>query len=115
MPSESYLIEMAKNSLDELPTDDLREIELSLDIKFKEKNKLNDFFWNFLRKDKINPALKKLSFVGNTYDNFDIIFNTENFQHKFSIKAHKDNNGMYNEDSVKAELKHEIVNFTVPL
>ncbi|UTO27822.1 hypothetical protein [Bartonella harrusi] len=113
MPSEADLIEMAKKTLDGLPTDDFSEIEFGLDIKFKEKNTLNNFFWNFLKKDEINPALKKLYFVGNTYNDFDIIFNTENFQHKIDIKASKDNNGMYNKDSVKEELKCKIGNFTM--
>lgn len=113
MPSETYLIELAKNSLDELPTDDYVEIGLSLDIKFKEKNTLTDYYWKFLEKGKINPALKKIDFVGDTYNNFNIIFNTETFQHKIVIKANKDNNGMYNEDNIKTELKYKIRDFSV--
>ncbi|WP_438721930.1 hypothetical protein [Bartonella rochalimae] len=50
--SEKYLVELAKNSLDGLPTDDVIEIELILDIKFKEENNLREYLWNFLREDK---------------------------------------------------------------
>ncbi len=51
--------------------------------------------------------------MGNTYDKFDVIFNTESFQHKISIKAFKDDNGRYNKDFVKEELIFEIGNFIV--
>ncbi|UNF39123.1 hypothetical protein [Bartonella krasnovii] len=113
--SEKYLTELAKNALDGFSTNDVTEIELTLDIKLKEENNLRECFWNFLKKGKKNPILHKLSFVGNTYDKFDVIFNTESFQHTILIKASKDDNGRYNEDSVKKELMLEIEDFTVSL
>ncbi|WP_375659499.1 hypothetical protein [Bartonella sp. MR30HLJHH] len=106
---------MAKLLLGEFPTDDYSEMELDLDIKFKEKNNLKNYFLNLFKKYKLNPAFKNISFVGKTHNNFDIIFNTETFQHKFAIKTSKNDNVMYNEGHIKEKLKHEIVNFTVPL
>ncbi|WP_375679729.1 hypothetical protein [Bartonella sp. AP7XZML] len=113
--SAKCLVELAKDSLDAFPTDDVTEIELSLDIKFKEENNLREYLWNFLKKDKKNPILHKLNFVGDTYDKFDVIFNTESFQHRIRIKSSKDDNGRYNKDFVKKELIFEIENFTVAL
>ncbi|EJF84175.1 hypothetical protein MCU_00843 [Bartonella elizabethae Re6043vi] len=113
--SEKYLTELAKNALDGFSTNDVTEIELTLDIKLKEENNLGEFLWNFLKKDKKNPILHKLNFVGNTYNKFDLVFNTESFQHTILIKASKDDNGRYNEDSVKKELMLEIEDFTVSL
>ncbi|WP_254492907.1 hypothetical protein [Bartonella sp. B1099] len=113
--SEKYLTELAKNALDGFSTNDVTEIALTLDIKLKEENNLSEFLWNFLKKDKKNPILHKLNFVGNTYNKFDLVFNTESFQHTIPIKASKDDNGRYNEDSVKKELMLEIEDFTVSL
>ncbi|WP_273760751.1 hypothetical protein [Bartonella sp. ML70XJBT.G] len=113
IPSEEDLLKIAESSLGSFPTEGFTGIELSLDIKFKEKNSLKNFFHNFINKDKTNPVLKKISFVGNTYNNFNIIFNTKTFQHKVNIKADKNVNGMYSEDTVKNELKYKIKNFTV--
>ncbi|WP_375667452.1 hypothetical protein [Bartonella sp. CL435QHHD] len=115
MQSEGNLLKMAKLVLGEFPTDDYTEIEFGLDIKFKEKNNLKEFFLNFFKKYEVNPVFKNISFVGKTHNNFDIIFNTENFQHKFAIKTSKNDNGMYNEGNIKEKLKHEIVNFTVSI
>ncbi|WP_375613805.1 MULTISPECIES: hypothetical protein [unclassified Bartonella] len=115
MQSEDNLLKMAKLLLGEFPTDDYSEMELDLGIKFKEKNNLKNYFLNLFKKYKLNPAFKNISFVGKTHNNFDIIFNTETFQHKFAIKTSKNDNVMYNEGNIKEKLKHEIVNFTVSL
>ncbi len=53
--------------------------------------------------------------MGDIYDKFDVIFNTESFQHRIRIKSSKDDNGRYNKDFVKKELIFEIGNFTVAL
>ncbi len=50
-------------------------------------------FFGIFFKDKKNSVLNKLSFVGDAYDKFDVIFNTESFQHKISIQPSKNNNG----------------------
>ncbi|WP_375656674.1 hypothetical protein [Bartonella sp. CM120XJJH] len=115
MQSEDNLLKMAKLLLGEFPTDDYSEMELDLGIKFKEKNNLKNYFLNLFKKYKLNPEFKNISFVGKTHNNFDIIFNTETFQHKFAIKTSKNDNGMYNEGHIKEKLKHEIVSFTVSL
>ncbi|ENN91900.1 hypothetical protein [Bartonella schoenbuchensis] len=86
------------------PRDDIIKIGLSVDLKVQNRNWIRNFFNNFLKNNKV----ENLRCIGKTQDNFDAVFNTEEFQQQVAVAVEKDENGLYKEDSIQKQIISQI-------
>ncbi|WP_208431681.1 hypothetical protein [Bartonella schoenbuchensis] len=86
------------------PSGDITYVNLSIGLKTQDKLSIKNFFNNFLKNNKVG----KLRCTGKTRDDFDAIFNTEEFQQQVTITAEKDKNGLYKEDSIQTQIISQI-------
>ncbi|EJF87647.1 hypothetical protein [Bartonella melophagi] len=86
------------------PRNDIIKIGLSVDLKVQNRNWIRNFFNNFLKNNKV----ENLRCTGKTQDNFDTVFNTEEFQQQVAVAVEKDENGLYKEDSIQKQIVSQI-------